>query len=189
MGTELCHQEHDIGKILQNVIQKSSCPVVIDADGIHSLRGNKKIIRQSNVPIILTPHPGEMKSLLRDSGIETSDIEKDRINTAISFAKETNAFLVLKGVPTTIAAPDGRAFVNATGNAGMATAGTGDVLTGIISGLLGQNKNPLHACILGVYLHGLAGDIAASRKGQHSLIATDIIEAIPDAFHSLTSPE
>jgi NAD(P)H-hydrate epimerase len=130
-----------------------------------------------------------MAKLLHDSGMETSDIEKDRINTSLSFAKETNTYLVLKGVPTVIAAPDGRAFINPTGNPGMASAGAGDVLTGMISGLLGQNRDPLHACILGVYLHGLAGDIAASQKGQHSLIATDIIESIPAAFHWLKAQE
>jgi NAD(P)H-hydrate epimerase len=117
--------------------------------------------------------------------MSVQEIEKDRINTAVSFAKDTKTFLVLKGVPTIIASPDGKAFLNPTGNAGMATAGTGDVLTGMISGLLGQNKDALHACVLGAYLHGRAGDIAASEKGQHSLIATDIINNIPAAFHSL----
>jgi len=179
----------DTTKILQDIIRESSCPIVIDADGINSLRGKKKILRHANVPLILTPHPGEMAKLLHDSGMETSDIEKDRINTSLSFAKETNTYLVLKGVPTVIAAPDGRAFINPTGNPGMASAGAGDVLTGMILGLLGQNRDPLHACILGVYLHGLAGDIAASQKGQHSLIATDIIESIPAAFHRLKAQE
>ncbi len=178
---------HDTTKILHAIVKGSLSPIVIDADGINALRGNKRILQQAKAPVILTPHPGEMKSLLHDSGMETSDIEKDRINAATAFAKETNTFLVLKGVPTVIAAPDGKAFVNATGNPGMASAGTGDVLTGMISGFLGQNKDPLHSCILGVYLHGLAGDIAALQKGQHSLIATDIIDGIPPAFHSLTS--
>ena len=94
---------------------------------------------------------------------------------------------MLKGVPTIIAVPDGRAFINSTGNPGMATAGTGDVLTGMISGFLSQTMNPLHACILGVYMHGLAGDMAASEKGQYSLIATDIIDKIPAAFYSFKS--
>ncbi|MEW6417748.1 MAG: NAD(P)H-hydrate epimerase [Nitrospirota bacterium] len=118
-------------------------------------------------------------------GITVKDIECDRLNTAVSFAKGTGTYLVLKGVPTVIAAPDGKSFINSTGNPGMATGGVGDVLTGMISGFLSQTMNPLHACILGVYMHGLAGDIAASEKGQHPLIATDIIDKISDALYSL----
>jgi NAD(P)H-hydrate epimerase len=112
------------------------------------------------------------------------DIEKDRINVALSFAKKTRTYLVLKGVPTIITEPDGMTYINSTGNPGMASAGTGDVLTGMISGFLSQGIKPINASILGVYLHGLAGDIAASEKGEHSLIATDIIDKIPSAFLS-----
>jgi NAD(P)H-hydrate epimerase len=130
-----------------------------------------------------------MKSLLKNPDTGSSEIGKDRVYTAVSFAEETSTHLVLKGVPTVVAAPDGRAFINPTGNPGMATAGSGDVLTGMISGFLGQTREPLHACILGVYLHGLAGDIAASLKGQHSVIAADIIDEIPAAMHTLTSRE
>jgi NAD(P)H-hydrate epimerase len=176
-------------EILNSIILESPCPVVIDADGLNALRGNRKLLSQAKAPVILTPHPGEMKRLLEDAGSGTADIEKERIETARSFAKETGTYLVLKGVPTVIAAPDGKAFVNATGNPGMASAGAGDVLTGMISGLLAQNRDPLPACILGVYLHGLAGDIAASKRGEHSLIATDIIDGIPAAFQRLTSQE
>ncbi|MBM4136433.1 MAG: NAD(P)H-hydrate epimerase [Nitrospira sp.] len=114
-----------------------------------------------------------------------ANIEKDRINTAISFAKETGTYLVLKGVPTIIAELDGKAFINSTGNPGMATGGTGDVLTGMISGFLGQGLKPIDASITGVYMHGLAGDIAVAEKGEHSLIAGDIIDKIPAAFDSL----
>jgi NAD(P)H-hydrate epimerase len=188
----------DTGRLVKNLIKGAVSPIVIDADGINSLKGDRKIFAKAKAPVILTPHPGEMARLLgesestgRDSGKDPcfragiSDIEKDRISTAVSFAKATKTFLVLKGVPTVIATPDGKAFLNPTGNPGMATAGTGDVLTGMISGLLGQNRNPLQACILGVYMHGLSGDIAAAEKGQHSLIATDIIDKIPVAFQSL----
>jgi NAD(P)H-hydrate repair Nnr-like enzyme with NAD(P)H-hydrate dehydratase domain len=94
-------------------------------------------------------------------------------------------YLVLKGVPTVISEPEGRTFLNTTGNPGMATAGSGDVLTGVIAAFLGQGLNPLDAALLGVYLHGLSGDIAASKKGTHSLIAYDIIDHMPDAFLSL----
>jgi NAD(P)H-hydrate epimerase len=180
---------NDTTKILRAVIQESLCPVIVDADGINTLRGNRKILKQAKAPIILTPHPGEMKSLLKNQDTGSSEIGKDRVYTAVSFAEETSTHLVLKGVPTVVAAPDGRAFINPTGNPGMATAGSGDVLTGMISGFLGQTREPLHACILGVYLHGLAGDIAASLKGQHSVIAADIIDEIPAAMHTLTSRE
>ncbi len=198
----------DTKKLLEALIKDSRKPMLIDADGINSLRGNRKILNKVRAPVIMTPHPGEMARLLNPSelpyvspyqggtkrgtkgwtgGITVSiqKIEKERINIAISFAKETGIYLVLKGVPTIIAEPKGRAYINSTGNPGMASAGTGDVLTGMISGFLGQGLQPIHASILGVYMHGLAGDIAASEKGEHPLIATDIIDKIPVAFHSL----
>lgn len=178
----------DTQKLIKILIKNSTKPLVIDADGINALEGTKNILKEAKIPIILTPHPGEMARLLVPlSSLSElrNKIEQDRINTALSFTKETGTYLVLKGVPTIIAGPDGRAFINPTGNPGMATAGTGDVLTGMISGFLGQGLNPLEASILGVYMHGLAGDIAADEKGEYSLIATDIIDKIPAAFYSL----
>ncbi|MEW6162546.1 MAG: NAD(P)H-hydrate dehydratase [Nitrospirota bacterium] len=199
----------DTRKLMEVLIRNSRNPMVVDADGINSLKGEKKVLIKAKAPMIFTPHPGEMARLLnpptpsfnsllskggyrrvkRGQGritVSAQDIEKDRINTALSFAKETGAYLVLKGVPTIIAGPDGRAYINSTGNPGMATAGTGDVLTGMISGFLSQGIKPLNASILGVYMHGLAGDVAASEKGEHPLIATDIIDKIPVAFRSLS---
>jgi NAD(P)H-hydrate epimerase len=204
----------DTRKLIRTLIEHSRSSLVIDADGINSLQGEKEIFSQSKVPIILTPHPGEMARLLQRSAVNTQQsasppippprggrvregvkatiselltkIEQDRINTAISFVKKTGTHLVLKGVPTIIAEPNGKAYINSTGNPGMATAGTGDVLTGIISGFLSQGLNTLDASILGVYTHGFAGDIAASEKGMHSLIATDIIDKLPAAFHFLS---
>jgi NAD(P)H-hydrate epimerase len=198
---------------MKSLIQYSTSPVVIDADGINSLQGEITILSKSKAPIILTPHPGEMSRLLQRSavsaqqsapptipphrgrkvkeGVKTpisellTKIEQDRINTAISFAKMTMTHLVLKGVPTIIASPDGKAYINSTGNPGMATAGTGDVLTGMISGFLSQGLKTLDASLLGVYTHGLAGDISASEKGMYSLIATDIIDKLPAAFLAL----
>jgi NAD(P)H-hydrate epimerase len=192
----------DTERLMRALIKNSSKPIVIDADGINSIKGERGILSKAKAPVILTPHPGEMARLLSQksevrsqksevaAGFSLRDeIEKDRINTAMSFAKETGTYLVLKGVPTVVAVPDGRSFINSTGNPGMATGGVGDVLTGMISGFLSQSMNPLHACILGVYMHGLAGDVAASEKGQYPLIATDIIDKIPDAFYSLKSYE
>jgi len=199
----------ETNKLMKILIKNLSTPLIIDADGINSIKGERDIFLKAKAPIILTPHPGEMARLLspltplgnpplppfRKGGrggfekggitLTIQDIEKDRINTAVFFAKETGTYIVLKGVPTIVATPDGRAFINSTGNPGMATGGTGDVLTGMISGFLSQGVNPLQASILGVYIHGLAGDIAASEKGQHPMIAADIIDKIPSAFYSL----
>jgi hydroxyethylthiazole kinase-like uncharacterized protein yjeF len=176
----------ETGKLMKALIKNLSIPIVIDADGINSIKGERGVFSKSKASVILTPHPGEMARLLsQKSKVSSKEVEKDRINIAMSFAKETGTYLVLKGVPTVVATPDGRSFINSTGNPGMATGGVGDVLTGMISGFLSQTINPLHACILGVYIHGLAGDIAASEKGQYPLIATDIVDKIPSAFYSL----
>ena len=193
----------DTEEIIKTILMNSGSPVVVDADGLNSIKGHNEILKRAKAPVILTPHPGEMARLMSKAKKTGSDksgkeketgergllnaIEKDRINTALSFAHETGTYLVLKGVPTVITSPDENAFINSTGNPGMATAGTGDVLTGMIAGLLGQGITPLDACVLGVYLHGLAGDIAASGKGHHSLIASDVIQTIPAAFKALKS--
>jgi len=186
---------HDTEKVVTELIQRSTVPLVIDADGINSIalsverRASSRVLKKAKSPIILTPHPGEMARLLRNcrtvalSHCCTS--EKDRINTAMALSKETGAYIVLKGVPTIVSEPEGRAFINTTGNPGMATAGSGDVLTGIIASLLGQGLNPEEASLLGVYLHGLAGNAVAKEKGEHSLIAHDIIDFLPDAFVQL----
>lgn len=183
----------DTKVLIDELILKSPVPMVIDADGLNSL-SSKEILKKAKSPIIITPHPGEMARLLgQESRVKEQkteknireEIERDRINTALSFSKETGTYVVLKGVPTIVADPEGNTYINTTGNPGMATAGTGDVLTGIISSFLGQGLNPLEASLLGVYIHGLAGDLAASEKGYHSLIATDIINSFPKAFLSL----
>ncbi|HAK89301.1 MAG: hypothetical protein A2X55_07365 [Nitrospirae bacterium GWB2_47_37] len=179
-------------KIVNGLVQKSTVPMVIDADGINSLSrpiGNRQeaigVLQKAKAPIILTPHAGEMARLLSAStgrGQAVKKIGRDRINTAISFSKETGTYLVLKGVPTIVAEPDGDVFINPTGNPGMATAGSGDVLTGVIASLLGQGLNPTDASMAGAYLHGLAGDMAAERMGEYSMIASDIIDFLPAAF-------
>jgi NAD(P)H-hydrate epimerase len=148
------------------------------------------VLKKSRAPLILTPHPGEMARLLRrgDSRIApASVIERDRINAAMSFARKTKTYLVLKGVPTVVASPDGEAFINSTGNPGMATAGTGDVLTGMISAFLAQGATPKDASIIGTYMHGFIGDVIAEKKGQRSLVASDIINSIPQVFKSIVN--
>jgi hydroxyethylthiazole kinase-like uncharacterized protein yjeF len=181
--------------VIKTLIKNAQSQMVVDADGINSLGGDKEIFKDAKSSVILTPHPGEMARLMgkaQKAGGRAAagksliqEIEKDRIGTAVRCAKETGTFLVLKGVPTIIATSEGNAFINPTGNAGMAKGGSGDVLTGMISGFLSQTGNPVNSCILGVYMHGLAGDIGASEKGQNSLIATDIIDKISAAFLSL----
>jgi NAD(P)H-hydrate epimerase len=133
--------------------------------------------------MILTPHPGEMARLVSKS---TVDVTRNPIDTARSFAVARGVILVLKGSPTVIAAPDGQAYVNSTGNSGMATGGTGDVLTGMISSFVAQRQDdPLNATIAAVYLHGFAGDIAASKLGTRAMIASDITTHLGEAFRSV----
>ncbi|MBI5195269.1 MAG: NAD(P)H-hydrate dehydratase [Nitrospirae bacterium] len=189
----------DISKLVGALIINSKVPMVIDADGINAIAGRSSILKKAKAPVILTPHVGEMARLLegsRGQGVKGSrgvtagfslreKVEENRIDTAISFAKKTKAYLILKGVPTVIATPGGDAFINPTGNPGMATAGTGDVLTGMISALLAQGLSPQNAAISGSYMHGITGDVIAGRKGEHSLIASDMINAIPAVFKSL----
>ena len=179
-------------KIVNGLILSSTVPLVIDADGLNSIEESRDALSKAKSPVIITPHPGEMARLLnqsvsgkRKSEIKISDIERNRINTAVSFSAETGVYVVLKGVPTVVAAPEGKAYINTTGNPGMATAGSGDVLTGIIASLAGQGMPALDASVCGVCLHGLAGDRAAEEKGEPSLIASDIIDALPAAFMSL----
>ena len=130
---------------------------------------------------ILTPHPGEFKRIV---GFWNDDFE--RLDQQISISKEYKIYIVLKGAHTSISTPEGKVFFNSTGNPGMATGGSGDVLTGIITALLGQKYNPLDACLLGVYLHGLAADLAVNIIGEVSLTASDIIDYLPQAFRELS---
>ena len=180
----------EISDLVCRLITNSNVPIVIDADGLNAIAGRTGVLRKCRAPVILTPHAGEMARLLQRSAVSSQQsekklrtiIEQDRIGTALSFSKQTGTCLVLKGVPTVIASPGGNVFINSTGNPGMATAGTGDVLTGMISSFLAQRISPQNASILGVYLHGLAGDIAAQKRGEHSLVASDIINLLPLVF-------
>jgi NAD(P)H-hydrate epimerase len=179
----------DTRRLVRQLIGNSTSPIVIDADGINSIEGDAEILRKSRSPLILTPHIGEMAGLLTvrqtDRKRLLEKIAREGVLTAVSFAKETGTYLILKGAPTIVSEPEGKAFINTTGNPGMATAGAGDVLTGIVAGFLGQGMNPLDAALCGVYMHGLSGDIAAAEKGMHSMIATDLIDHLPGAFRSL----
>jgi ADP-dependent NAD(P)H-hydrate dehydratase / NAD(P)H-hydrate epimerase len=178
----------DTEKIVSRLVQTSPVTLVIDADGLNSLKNSAGILSSAKAPVIITPHPGEMARLLTSESLplpDVADIEKERINTAASYSKNTGVYVVLKGVPTVVASPEGEVFINTTGNPGMATAGSGDVLTGVIASLAGQGIAPIDASVLGVYLHGLAGDGAAKIRGEQSVTASDIIESLSDAFHRL----
>ena len=154
---------------------------MLDADGLNAFEGKAGDLAVRRAETILTPHPGELGRLL---GISTAQIQEDRIAAARGAAEETGAIVVLKGHMTLIASGTA-VFVNPTGNPGMATGGSGDVLTGLIAGFLAQGLDALDAAVLAVYLHGLAGDLAAARLGEISLAAGDLIEILPAAFASL----
>ncbi len=159
-------------------------PMVLDADGLNAVAGYAEMLGRASGPLILTPHPGEMARLL---GTTSAAIQRDRLGAAVRLAHERNVCVVLKGAGTIVAAPDGRLAVNSTGNPGMATAGTGDVLTGLIVGLLAQGLPAWEAACAGVCLHGLAGDLAAADQGETGLIAGDVIRAMPRAIqHVMT---
>jgi ADP-dependent NAD(P)H-hydrate dehydratase / NAD(P)H-hydrate epimerase len=169
-------------RALNELIEKSKLPLVIDADALNILAENKTWLDKLPENSILTPHPGEFKRLVGDA-----DNSFTRIQQQIQFSKKYNLVVVLKGAFTSVTTPDGRLFFNSSGNPGMATAGSGDVLTGIILGLIAQGISPENAALAGVYLHGLAGDLAVLQKSEISLIAGDIIEYLGKAFLALNS--
>jgi NAD(P)H-hydrate epimerase len=155
-------------------------PLVIDADALNILSENKSWIKLIPAGTILTPHPKEFE---RIAGKTSSGFE--RLQRQIEFSTKFNCIIVLKGAYTSISVPDGKVWFNSTGNPGMATAGSGDALTGMILSLLAQSYDPENAAITGVYLHGLAGDIAAEKSCLESLIASDIINSIGEAFNRI----
>jgi len=181
IGPGLASSEDSTRRFVLEFVRQRSAPIILDADGLNALAPWPESLRGSaELPIIITPHPGEMARLTNKTNTE---VVADRVGIARELAMKQQVLVVLKGSRSIIAAPDGSVFVNPTGNAGMATAGSGDVLTGIISGLLAQRPQPaLAAVIAGVYLHGLAGDLAAHQLGQRSLIASDITQHISDAI-------
>lgn len=181
IGPGLGSSDKSTRAFVRAVTMQRQRPMVIDADGLNSLAPWAENLRgAAELPMVLTPHPGEMARLISK---HTADVIKNPIDVARSFATARHVILVLKGSPAVIAAPDGQVYVNATGNAGMATGGTGDVLTGIIASFLAQKvDDPLAATIAAVYLHGLAGDMAASRAGTRAMIASDISNHLGEAI-------
>ncbi len=161
------------------ILSEGRTPVVIDADGLNVLARIDEWWSRVDQNVVLTPHPGEMKRLIKKTSLDATELKRPDLARAV--AKLCGGTVVLKGHETVVS--DGeRNYVNDTGNPGMATGGSGDVLTGMIAALIGQGLPPYDAACVGVHVHGLAGDIAAKRFGQISLIATDIIDALPEAF-------
>lgn len=175
-------QEKQTQNILKLIIQNTTAPIVFDADAINCIAENKTWLSFIPAGSIFTPHPKEFERL-----VEKASNSEDRLQLQRIFSMRYNVYVVLKGAHTSISAPDGTIYFNSTGNPGMATAGSGDVLTGIITSLLAQGYSSLHASILGVYLHGLAGDFAVLNKSEESLVASDIVEHLADAFNFLKS--
>ncbi|MDP1676122.1 MAG: NAD(P)H-hydrate dehydratase [Bacteroidota bacterium] len=170
-------------QLIREIIKKSDKPMVIDADGLNALVGNLDLlIKRNSKNIVLTPHRGEFSRLI---GISSKEIERNKYSFAANFAQEYNLILVLKGAPTITAIPCGKIFVNPTGNSGMSTAGSGDVLAGIIASLIGQGNSVSDAAINGVFVHGRAGDFTAGKVGMHGMIASDMIKNLPFAITSI----
>ena len=172
----------DTARMVAALVAKLECAIVVDADGLNALARNLDVLDARKALSVLTPHPGEMARLCGFSSV--GDVQKDRRSAALAFAQEHGVLLVLKGHGSIVT--DGkRIYTNATGNPGMASGGTGDVLTGLVAGLLCQGIEPFGAAQHAVFVHGLAGDMAAAQVGELSLIAEDVLQRVPDAFRNV----
>lgn len=175
-GLSVCS---DTKKLVASFIHNCKKPMVLDADALNCICDNPEILNDSASPVIITPHPGEMSRL---TGLSVQEVNERRAETASDFAKKYGVVCVLKGAGTIVADNSGRVLINKTGNSGMATGGSGDVLAGMVSALLTQGADALDAAAAGVYLHGLAGDIAKDKLGKISMLPTDLIDCIHLAF-------
>jgi hydroxyethylthiazole kinase-like uncharacterized protein yjeF len=179
-------QEEGTAEAIRRIVLETTLPLVLDADGLNAFAGRASELAGRGIDTVLTPHPGELGRLL---GIPTAEVQADRIGSARRAAAETGAVVVLKGYRTLVATPEGEVNVNPTGNPGMASGGTGDVLTGLIAGLIAQGLEVLDAALLAVYLHGLAGDLAAAEAGEAGMTAGDLVGFLPAAFQELTESD
>jgi len=170
-------------ELVRELVAKRTASLVVDADGLNAFEGLTDKLSGKNRSLVITPHPGEMARL---AACTTADVQKDRLGVARKFANEHDLIVVLKGHRTLVVRPDGEAWVNTTGNPGMSTGGTGDILTGMVAGLIAQHPNDvLLAVLAAVHLHGLAGDVMRESVGEHSLVATDLLRGLPEAFSRL----
>lgn len=168
--------------LVRSMVEDSQRPLIVDADGLNAFGEAPEHLKKHGAPLILTPHTGELGRLMKR---QSSAIEQNRIPSARDAARLFSGTVVLKGAPTATGSPEGRVVLNSSGNSGMATIGSGDVLTGIIASLVAQGMPPSDAAIAGVYVHGLAGDTARDRKGERSMRARDILQCVAEAFTSL----
>jgi len=170
----------ETAEFVRTVVGNYPVPMVVDADGLNAFEQAAEKLNGKGRPLVITPHPGEMGRL---TGLRAAEVQRDRLHTARTFAREHELIVVLKGHRTLIVRPDGEVWVNTTGNPGMATGGTGDILTGMTAGMIAQNpEHVVEAVTAAVYLHGLAGDCALASMGEQSLVATDLVRALPAAF-------
>ena len=176
-------QAADTRKLIIQLLLENELPVVLDADAINNLAGDIEYLKNAKGPVVITPHPGEMARFLR-TGVK--EIQQDRVNCAREVAVNNGVHVVLKGAATIVAHPDNRVFINGTGNSGMASAGMGDILTGLIAGLIAQGLTPAAACHAGVYLHGAAADRLAKAIGPYGYLASDVMKAIPGEIKKIS---
>lgn len=181
-----CGVNDNIKEMINFILHNYSLPVVIDADGITNIAEDNEIALNHACPLILTPHPGEMARLAE---ISTKEVQLNRIEISRQMAKKFNAIIVLKGAHSVIVTPEGETYINPTGNPGMASGGMGDLLTGMIAGFLAQSYNETESALLGVYLHGFAGDVAAKSKGIAPIIASDLLIELPGIINSCEKHE
>ena len=173
-------RDSQTAEMVRGLVARLRLPMVVDADGLNAFEGRTGELNGKGRTLVITPHPGEMARL---AGCSIADVQKDRLGTARKFAREHELIVVLKGHRTLVVQPDGEAWVNTTGNPGMATGGTGDILTGMVAGMIAQHSTEAFAAVLAaVHLHGLAGDVMRERVGEHSLVATDLLKGLPEAF-------
>jgi ADP-dependent NAD(P)H-hydrate dehydratase len=176
-------QSAGIRELVRWAVEEVTLPTVIDADAVNALAGQTDALSGLKHPVVITPHPGEFARL---TGRTVAEIQADREAHALALAQADHLVVVLKGARTVVT--DGeRIYVNSTGNPGMATGGTGDVLTGVIAALIAQKLSPFEAAQLGVYIHGLAGDIARDQNGEIGMIAGDLVDVLADAFYHLSA--
>jgi NAD(P)H-hydrate epimerase len=170
---------------VQRLVERAGVPLILDADALNAyIDEPERLMGRDTVDVIVTPHPGEMSRL---SGLSVEDVQASRVEVARDFATSHRVHVILKGHRTVVATPEGKAFINLTGNPGMATAGTGDVLTGMVAAWFAQLLDAEAACKLAVYLHGLAGDLAEADEGEISMTAGDLMLRIGDALAELTA--
>jgi NAD(P)H-hydrate epimerase len=173
-------RDSQTAELVRMLVATCRMPMVVDADGLNAFQDRTQELNGNGRVLVITPHPGEMARL---AGCTIAEVQQDRLVTARKFAREHELIVVLKGHRTLVVQPDGEAWVNTTGNPGMSTGGTGDILTGMVAGMIAQHpKEAMSAVIAAVHLHGLAGDVMCESMGEHSLVATDLLQGLPEAF-------